>query len=377
MKAETMSTKHSVPWRFRRFLRLLALNVLVLAVLLVLVEGLASGLLLVRDLTALYVAPYRRHTSYDAELGWVDRPNVHIPDLYGQGRSLTTNSAGFRNKREFSVRVPKGTCRVVCTGDSFTLGVGVDDDQTWCHLLTALDPRIEAVNMGQPGYGVDQSYLFYKRAGARIDHNVHMFALIGADVDRMLSVQFQGYDKPQLDVENGAIVVRNVPVPRRSYVFPWLTDRKAIFNTLRAAELARRLLHRAGAQPLAPGYPAGRENAGGKTRDLLHLLLLDLKRLNRERGSELFVVYLPALSDFQPGGFGGWLEPMREQARALDVPFLDVLGRFRTLPREDALGMFILAGQGTYPGVNHLNERGHAFVAKVIDDELKGRQSRF
>ena len=162
-------------------------------------------------------------------------------------------------------------------------------------------------------------------------------------------------------------------MPRRYYVLPWLTDRKGIFSTLRAAELARRLLHRAGAQPPAPFTLAGPEQASGKTGDLLRLLLLDLKRLNRERGSELLVVYLPALSDFQPGASAGWLEPMREQARALNVRFVDVLGLFRSLPHEEALGMFILPGRGTYPGVNHLNASGNAFVAKVIDEELKRR----
>ncbi len=376
MKPEAGVPAPSVPSRIRRFVRLIALNVLVLAALLVLAEGLASGFLLVMDLAALYVPPYRRHTNYDAELGWVDKPNVHIPDLYGRGLSFTTNSAGFRNKQEFSVHVPNGRYRVVCTGDSFTLGVGVDDDQTWCHVLTLLDPRIEAVNMGQPGYGVDQSYLFYKRAGAAIDHDAHLFALIGADVDRMLSAQFQGYDKPRLDVENGAVVVRNVPVPRRNYVFPWLTDRKAIFNTLRAAELARRLLHRSGAPPhelLAPAPPAALERPVGNTGELLRLLLLDLKRLNRERGSELFVLYLPALSDFEPGASDSWFETVRDAARAVDVRFVDVLGRFRALPRAEALGMFILPGQGTYPGVNHLNERGNVFVAQAIDEELRRR----
>jgi len=80
-----MSITPSGSSRLRRYGRLIAGNVLILAVLLVLVEGLASYLLLVHDLTAIYVPPYRRHTKYDPELGWVDKPNVHIPDLYGRG----------------------------------------------------------------------------------------------------------------------------------------------------------------------------------------------------------------------------------------------------------------------------------------------------
>jgi hypothetical protein len=364
----------SGPSRLWNFARLVAVNVLILVVLLVLVEGVASYILLAHDLIALYVPPYRRHTTYDPELGWVDKPNVHISDLYGPGLSFTTNSAGFRNKREFAVRIPANTTRVVCTGDSFTLGVGVDDDQTWCHLLTTLEPHPEAVNMGQPGYGADQAYLLYKRVGSQLEHNVHLFALIGPDIDRMLSAQFQGYDKPLIDLEHGSLALRNVPVPRRSYVFPWLTDHKAILNALRAAQLARLLRHAAGAQePMASEFTNEREGSG-KTRAILHLILLDLKRLNRERGSELIIVFLPALSDFQPGAPGVWSALIREESRATDVPLIDVLKRLQEMPQADALKMFILPGKGTYPGVNHLNENGNAFVAQVISEELNRRR---
>lgn len=369
-----MSMTPSGSSRLRRYGRVIALNILILAALLTFVEGLASYFLLAYDLTVIFVPPYRRHTNYDPEIGWVNKANVYIPNLYGRGIYLRTNSAGFRNNDEFAARAPKDKYRVVCTGDSFTLGVGVDNDHTWCHLLTALDPRVEAVNMGQPGYGVDQAYLFYRRAGSQIDHDAHLFALIGPDVDRMQSAQFQGYDKPLLRFENGALVLGNVPVPKRSYYLRWLTDRKAIFNTLRSAEFVRRVRHKAQAQMPSPSSSdrARAEDGGGKTRDVLRALLADLKRLNKERGSELFVVYLPALSDFQPGSSRSWFNLIQEESGALDVPLINVLGRFQALAREDALSMFILPGQGTYPGVNHLNERGHAFVAKVIYEELKG-----
>jgi hypothetical protein len=368
-----MPARSSGRSRLWNYARLVAVNVLVLLVLLVLVEGVASYILLAHDLIALYVPPYRRHTTYDPELGWVDKPNVHIPDLYGPGLSFTTNSAGFRNKRDFAARIPAHTDRVVCTGDSFTLGVGVDDDQTWCHLLTTLQPRLEAVNMGQPGYGVDQAYLLYKRVRLQLDHNAHLFALIGPDIDRMLSAQFQGYDKPLIDIEHGALALRKVPVPRRSYLFPWLTDHKAILNALRAAQLARLLRHAARAQPPVASDFTNERDGGGKTREILHLIFLDLKRLNRERGSELILVFLPALSDFQPGSPGAWSALIREEAQATDVPLIDVLQRLQEMPQEDALKMFILPGKGTYPGVNHLNENGNAFVAKVISEELNRR----
>jgi hypothetical protein len=56
------------------------------------------------------------------------------------------------------------------------------------------------------------------------------------------------------------------------------------------------------------------------------------------------------------------------------VPLIDVLKRLQEMPQADALKMFILPGKGTYPGVNHLNENGNAFVAQVISEELNRRR---
>ena len=137
---------------------------------LIAIEGLSSLILVGRafvDRAGPLVAE-RRHTQYDPDLGWVNTPGVQIPDLYGPGRSLSINSQGFRGLHDTSERVAAGRLRILCSGDSFTLGYGVGDADTWCARLTALDSRLETVNMGQGGYGVDQAYLWYLR-----DRGVH------------------------------------------------------------------------------------------------------------------------------------------------------------------------------------------------------------
>jgi hypothetical protein len=133
------------------YLLLIAGNIVVFGLILVVVEGFASYMLAVRDIMTAYPLAERRHTKYDPELGWVNEASVHIPDMYGPGIYLRTNSEGFRNNHDFDTAVPNGKYRIVCSGDSFTLGYGVDNDHTWCHRLTALDPRLETVNMGQGG----------------------------------------------------------------------------------------------------------------------------------------------------------------------------------------------------------------------------------
>src|SRR5262249_22686948 len=135
----------------------------------------------------------RVHTQYDPELGWVNVPNVFIPSLYGPGVSLRTNAQGFRNDEPVASSIPPGRVRIVCSGDSFTLGYGVSNAQAWCNRLATIDRRIEAINMGQGGYGADQAYLWYRRDGLKIDQDVQIFAFITDDFARMRRPVFLGY----------------------------------------------------------------------------------------------------------------------------------------------------------------------------------------
>jgi len=139
-------------WQLGRYI---LANILVFILVLVVIEGLASYLLFTRD--ALITTPLaeRLHTQYDPDLGWVNIPDINIPDMYGPGISLRTNSQGFRNDYNFDKSIPAGKKRIICSGDSFTLGYGVDNQHTWCQQLAALDNRIETVNMAQGGYGLD------------------------------------------------------------------------------------------------------------------------------------------------------------------------------------------------------------------------------
>src|SRR5271157_4803646 len=120
--------------------------------------------------------------------------------------------AALRNNADFATKVPPGKTRIVCSGDSFTLGNGVDNDHTWPQLLASRAKNLETVNMGQGGYGADQAYLWYKRDGVPLDHNIQIFALISPDFYRMQHSSFNGYGKPMLTVENERLVTTNVPV---------------------------------------------------------------------------------------------------------------------------------------------------------------------
>jgi len=83
---------------------------------------------------------------------------------FGPGGSVThtTNSLGFRGP-EFSRAKPDGTLRIAVLGDSFTLGEGVHDSDTYsAGLERALarkvrDRRVEVQNWGVGGYNTVQA----------------------------------------------------------------------------------------------------------------------------------------------------------------------------------------------------------------------------
>ena len=124
-------------------------------------EGAASTWMVcsqVVDFTRTYMSEARRF-KFDPDLGWVSKPNLRMDDAFGAGKHLIINSQGYRSTRDFEEITPAGKVRILCTGDSFTWGNGVGSGSTWVESLSDLDPKIEAINMGQNGYGLDQIYL--------------------------------------------------------------------------------------------------------------------------------------------------------------------------------------------------------------------------
>lgn len=343
-------------------LRLVAINVAVLIALLLVIEGLAGYRYLIASTRSRERAE-ARHTRHDADLGWVHVPNTHIPDMYGLGVALTINAQGYRAPAVIEQRVPPGRIRVICSGDSFALGYGVGDDRTWCHRLMALDPRLETVNMGQSGYGVDQAYLWYKRDAARLDHQVHLFTFIVNDFERASTVSWD-YPKPLLVADGPNLVVTGTPVPGRRYA--WLRRSWEQLEHLRSVAYARRV-----GRWLRPGAArSSGHDSLDQTRAMLRLLLEDLQRLNRERASTLVLVHFPDHTMAEDPD--GWLPFIDDESRRLGIPFIDLLESFRSLPEPVLRRMFIPEGALPYDGsAGHYTVEGNSFVASLLAGQLR------
>ena len=359
------------------------LAVVAVVVALALVEGLASlaisaGLFLGRS----GHVELDRFTRYDAELGWVSRPHVVLPNLYGPGVGLHTTAKGFRGTREPSNPAAAGLRRVVCSGDSFTFGVGVGDADTWCARLAEHDPRLEPINMGQGGYGVDQAFLWYRRDGAELAPAIHVFAFIDGDFGRMRDARFVGdYGKPTLALRDGALVVENVPAWRRPFWMPTIRVREIIRRT-KTFELVGRIQRRVAPAP-PPVVDADERTA---LVEVALAVFAELRALAARHGTRLVLVYLPtgfdcALPVDAPPGLEWWraIEP---RARAAGFEIVDPTADCRRLPRAEQAALFLPEGVVDFWGAaGHYTVAGHRFIAtrvaaRVTDDAPAAASSR-
>jgi len=338
-----------------------------------LLEGLCSSARVVRDL----VSSSRRslaaenHTRYDRELGWGNIPNFYRKDYYNPGVYIKTNSKGFRNQEEFDVQIPANKLRVICSGDSFTFGTGVDNDHTWCQQLAALDHRLQTVNMGVPGYGVDQIYLCYLRGGAPLDHDVQFFAVVGDDFNRMQGSNVWGHGKPMLELQGDRLVATHVPVRKAPSFVRWIALRRGLWLEFKSLAALQWMLDKFRRPPPSPSLANRRIELQHR---VVAKIIEALQAVNESKNSTLVLVYLPmADEDRTRDSPGTWRGLLRDEAARRGIPFIDFFADTQELPIRELERLFIPAGSQYYASApGHLTDYGNEYVARKLYGLLRG-----
>ena len=312
-------------------------------------EGLSSVAMFIIGILTPHKAQEAKHAQYDELLGWVNKPNIYIKDLYGTNVYLRTNSQGFRNNKDFTTTIPQGKIRIICTGDSFTLGYGVDNDNSWCQLLSANDERLETVNMGQGGYGIDQAYLWYMRDGRKLEHDIHIFAFIDDDFRRATSSRFWNYQKPVFKLQGDTLVLENVPVPKYQFETPVLTRIATNWRNFQMFQLIERIREKSKVQIIPyKGFDEQIRKIALKIFEALH-------QANKEKGSILVVLYLP--TDYDYSHEVPWRKFLSDELKKRDIIFIDMTPEFIKQPIDL---MFRV----------HYSEYGNRYVADALYKKL-------
>lgn len=145
---------------------------------------------------------------YDPLLGWGLRPNFTSP----------LNIPGAVNTIEFGLRrttidsPPLHAGAILAVGDSFTAGSEVEDQESWpAYLEGLLGKRV--LNAGAGGYGTDQVILNAERLLPQLKPSVLLIGILAPDDIRRVGYSSFGRPKPWLDIQNGALIHHNNPVP--------------------------------------------------------------------------------------------------------------------------------------------------------------------
>lgn len=213
----------------------------------------------------------RAFVELDPDLGYI--PAAGLDRFEYQGVRISTNAAHMRGLSEYP-RERTEAARVVVIGDSYAFGQCAGDEETFPFAMEQRLSNAEVLNLGVMGYGQGQALLRLRRDGFPYQPDAVVFGFHGTDIKRNL-LAFRGYGKPRLRLEDGRLVVENVPVPTPEDYTRWWPPRAwnfvRIFRASREDPRARR--RRANAVSLA--------------------IVRQMAIESRERGAVFAVVHLP------------------------------------------------------------------------------------
>jgi hypothetical protein len=126
--------------------------------------------------------------AFHPELGDIPVPNkhgmYHLPGIYYL--TFRNNSLGWRGHREYR-EVKPTNYRVLFLGDSFTYGVGVNDDQTFAarveQNLLGDHLSVEVMNAGNPGKGTDYELKLFQTVGAKFHPDLTVLCFFPNDFE--------------------------------------------------------------------------------------------------------------------------------------------------------------------------------------------------
>jgi hypothetical protein len=128
-------------------------------------------------------------TTYSPDIGLANKTSLRCERITPEYHNLvSTNQFGLRG-RETTLCKPPGTTRILCLGDSFTFGKGVEDNETFCSRLEELlngearTQRFETLNAGVVSYGTSNELIYLRRRGFHFDPDVIVMQFHPNDFD--------------------------------------------------------------------------------------------------------------------------------------------------------------------------------------------------
>ena len=163
-------------------------------------------------------------------LGWSIKPNGFWQDLY------RSNSKGLRGDREYPVIPPNNSIRISSFGDSYTHCDDVKNEESWQEQLHNADHRLEVLNFGVGGYGLDQAFLRYREEGTLYGSHIILIGFMKENINRLVNVfrpfYFPGIPltKPRYFIRGNELILFHNPLSTLNDCSVLLHNPKALLS---------------------------------------------------------------------------------------------------------------------------------------------------
>ncbi len=300
------------------------------------------------------------------------RHGVHIDELGGRTTCAIAGGA------------PAGS--VMLLGDSFTLGIGVEDCETFASLLALQHPESRIVNLGVSGTALPQQlFIASKRFTEFGQARAYLFFFfLGNDYDGMIDAQPYSWNAPERTEGKSAVSTDRATAPSQFIeALNGLFHRRPISHSYllqisRTVALRAFLGRRAtSVDPIFKGMFVRNDQYVDAMRTALRQNLSYLKTLVESTGTEALLVAIPDRYQL--------IERIRNsQAEYYGIPLID-LDRFlpnRILAQETAIAGIPLIDPSEcldrlpekskfyYTGDNHFTPAGHRAFFHCIKDPI-------
>jgi len=318
---------------------------------------------------------------FDPSLGWRMAANWRGEHRHHDFHvRYSTNDYGLRGPwPEAEPAAFPRKARVAFLGDSFTFGLGVNDDETFVQRLNETGDTTSYLNAGIAGYSTDQEYLYLKHRLPtwRLDRLELVVYLANDLIDNTLAFPLQAeMGKPLFVLEGEQLRLTNVPV--RQEPKPPEERARTLSTVLLGDEAARagsphwwsrtELWRRLGlAEPAAPERLSELHRRMEYPLTLFLRIIHEIRRVCEQNGVALTVVLMPGRSYVEdPLSYSAAFQDdvRRSLVEAhLGVPVVDLAARLRE--------HFEQTGEHLYHAhEGHLNAAGHRRVALWLGETL-------